>query len=235
VNVGVTGAAATLTVGSLTNPAGTTPTVNVSNANSLLRLNGTGSPAFTGTVNVDTGGKLDGRGGVGGPVNLNSGGTIQGGNGTAAAADVLTLAGGLQLDGANTLRVAWTDTTLGNGAAGLVHSQIALGSGQLSRNTGGAGSDLTTIRLVNTGQLEIGVSYTVVVATYGSTANLVQTDFTIGAPEGFGFDGTPLVTLSPTQLTVTFVPVPEPAAVLGVAGLGLAAGWAARRRRPWSL
>jgi hypothetical protein len=85
----------------------------------------------------------------------------------------------------------------------------------------------------NDGSLEPGLSYTVTIATYGSTAGgLSASDFAVVA-ENFSFNGTPSVGLSGSALTVSFATtaVPEPGTILcfSAASLGLAS-WIRRRR-----
>jgi autotransporter-associated beta strand protein len=236
---GVISGAGTLTkqnTGTLILTADNTPfsgPVTVSNG-TLRAANAAGSATGTGPVAVGGAGTLDGTGTVAGPVALNDGGSIRGGTGGATAAHTLNLPGGLTLDGANSFLTVVADTQYGNAQADPTGSLINLGSAVLSRNTGGAVSDLTTIRLSAAPlTLEWGETYTVPVATYGSTANLVETNFTIDPnPTGFFFDNdlTPFLTMSGTTLSITFVPVPEPGAVLGVVALaGLAAAGLRRR------
>ncbi len=194
-----------------------------------LQVNNTaGSGTGTGPVDVN-GGTLAGTGTVGGQTNLNNGGTVQGGTGgSATAANTLTL-NGLQLDGANTIRVVVGDSVPGNLVANPQASRLNLGGSALTRNTVGVSTDLTTLRLANDGSLDFGQSYTVTVATYGSLTDLTAANFALAA-EGFVFSGTPVFDLGPTALTVTFTPVPEPATVLAVAAAGLAAVGLKRRR-----
>jgi autotransporter-associated beta strand protein len=198
-------------------------------AGGTLQVNNTaGSGTGPGAVNVN-GGTLAGTGTVGGQTNLNNGGTVQGGTGgSAAATNTLTL-NGLQLDGANTIRVVVGDSVPGNAAADPAASRLNLGTSALTRNTNGAGTDLTTVRLANDGTLDMGQTYTVTVATYGSQSSLTAANFVLMA-DGFDFIGSPALDLGPTALSVTFTPVPEPATVPAVAAVGLAAAGLARRR-----
>ena len=99
-------------------------------------------------------------------------------------------------------------------------------------------ADTTRVQLVaGPGPLEPGVSYTLTIATYTSISNIdPMLHFGILPPMGFDFAGTPMLSLfdaptGPDELRMTFTPVPEPAAVLGLAAAGLVAGWAVRRRR----
>jgi len=55
------------------------------------------------------------------------------------------------------------------------------------------------------------------------------TFFAVSA-ENFAFSGTPLLTLSGGELSVTFTPVPEPGMIMGMAGIGMAVVWIRRRR-----
>jgi hypothetical protein len=229
----------TLTVGALTNPAGTTPTVTILapvGSASQLQVNGAGSPLFTGTVVIGNNGKLNGTGTLGGPVQMNGTGTLQGGTGGGTAADKLTL-GSFQINNAGTILTTFAGTHTAPTA-----SLIELGSGALSHTAG-----MTTIRLAVSGAFDAGQSYTIPVIHFGTALGLTiqnpppGSEFSISMnPIGFAFSGTPTLsydsTSTPHTLLVTFVPapVPEPGAVLAVAGLVLA-GWGARTRLPRSI
>jgi autotransporter-associated beta strand protein len=197
-------------------------------AGTLRVANTTGSGTGTGAVAVNTGGTLDGTGTIAGAVNLNDGGTIQGGTGgSATATNTLSLPGGVQLDGANSIRVVVGDSAPGNAQADPIASRLDLGSAVLSRNTGGTASDLTTVRLVAAVDSLDGLQpYTATIALFGSTSNLAVTDFAIDPnPTGFHFFNTPSLSLTGNMLTITFTPTPEPAFVLlacGAAAVGLA-------------
>jgi hypothetical protein len=233
VSVGSGVTAGTLTVNQLTNPAGTTPTITVANNGSVLTLNAAGSPLYTGTIALSSGGKLNGAGSIGGQVQIGStGGTLQGGTGGGTAVDKLTL-GGLQIGGGpNTILTTFSGTHTSPTA-----SLIELGSGVLSWTAG-----VTTIKLAVSGAFDAGQSYTIPVINFGSTSGLTiqnpppGSQFAIDMnPIGFAFSGTPTLsydsTSNPHNLLITFVPMPtpEPGAMLAVAGLALAAGWRVRR------
>jgi hypothetical protein len=77
------------------------------------------------------------------------------------------------------------------------------------------------IHLVNDGTLNLNgtTTYTITVLTYGSTT-VTPSNLALFA-DNFSFSGLPNVNLTPTNITVQFVPVPEPAAVIGLAFAGL--------------
>jgi autotransporter-associated beta strand protein len=209
------------------------------NQGTLLVTNTTGSATGTGRVTVSAGGTLGGTGfvvplGVAAPLPvLLNGGTVQaGGTDTAAPTrtDVLTLYQGLTFDGAAALR-STVGQSGGNATASRVHASAApWAAARFGRDTAGSGTDVLTIRLTNDGTLNLSgsSSYTVTVLTYdslgtGLTAFVSEanpTHFAVAA-ENFAFASAPLVTLNNGVLSVTFTPVPEPAAVLAVAAAGL--------------
>jgi autotransporter-associated beta strand protein len=207
------------------------------NQGTLLVTNTTGSATGDSEVTVNTGGTLGGTGRVAPPLSFSvvptalNGGTVQAG-GTATAApkhtDVLTIAQMLRFDGTSTLR-STVGQSGGTGTAGKI--DLATLGGRLARDTGGAATDVLTIRLTNDGTLDLsGTStYTVTVLTYftidpGSLSeftNQTNPAFFAVAAENFSFAGAPLISLTGGNLTVTFTPVPEPAAVLAAAAAGL--------------
>jgi len=226
--------------------ANTYTTGTTINGGTLLVTNTTGSGTGNGGTTVNGGGTLGGTGRVAPALSVQpvvvtlNGGTVQaGGTDTAAPTrtDVLTITQGLTFDGAATLR-STVGQSGGVGAAGQV--DLNTGAGQLRRNTSGAGADVMTIRLTNDGTLDLSgnTTYTVTVLTYftldaGSLTEFINqsnpTHFAAAA-ENFQFAATPLISLSGGNLSISFVPVPEPASVLAVAAAaGFTATWLRRR------
>jgi autotransporter-associated beta strand protein len=211
---GALGASAVITIGSAVTP--TLPTLDTT-ANSGYTLGG-GTALQT----------IRGVGILAGPLTLESLGRIQGGTTGSVTADNTLNAGPITLNSGATFRTIVGDATPANTLANPQASLVSLGTNTLTKGTS---ASPYTISLFNDGTLEDGLSYTVTVATFASTTGgLSDTDFVLVA-ENFSFSGTPVVSLTATTLVITFTPVPEPGALLGLAAAGLsAAGWARRRR-----
>jgi autotransporter-associated beta strand protein len=192
-------------------------------AGTLLANNSSGSATGFGPVTVGTGaansGTLGGTGAVAGLVTVQSGGTVAPGNG--AAPGMLFAGSGVALNSGSTLSVVAGNNT---GASRLVIT----GALDLS------GNGQRTIRVVNDGSFVFGQTYTYTIASMSSTTNFAGTTWNVLPGNFFGFSGTPTVT-NPggTALQLSFTPVPEPAAVLGVCALA-ALGWVAFWRRRWA-
>ncbi|MBA4187297.1 MAG: hypothetical protein C0467_04680 [Planctomycetaceae bacterium] len=207
----------------------------------LLVNNTTGSGTGTGAVAVNNGGTLGGTGTVGGATTVASGGTIRGGDGTVV--------GTLNLKNVTINSGGTLATTIGSDGNS---SQLALGTNILDLSVGGASTlKLTSITgfdstvagtyaiasLTGGGVFRInGVTQTTAnnIATYtvgGSATGPVTFDVTgvaglvAGDAFGLNYDSTTNLVM------VNFVPVPEPAAVLGIAIAALGLGQLVRRRK----
>jgi fibronectin-binding autotransporter adhesin len=172
---------------------------------------GTNSGTGTGTVTVNSGGTLGGNGRVGGPVTLN--GRLQGGNGTTAAGNPTLTTGAVTFATGSQLRAAVGGAT----PAAAVNSKVATAA---AFNAATPASSVLEIHLFNDGTLDLtgSATYSVTLANFGST-NTTSANYSVVA-DNFAFSGTPGVTVTGTSLSLTFTPVPEPVAVLGVAALG---------------
>jgi autotransporter-associated beta strand protein len=203
---GTTISAGTLAVAA----SGTLPTAGGVNVGSGATLDVTALPTFA----VGSG-TLGGTGIVLGRVTVSGGGTIRPGGATTVG--TLTVSNGtvtLQ-DG------AIFDVAAGNTAA----SSLAVSGNIL--NLSGA----ETLRVFNDGSLVFGQPYTYTIAN-ASTVLHNQT-FSVVAGNFSGFAGTPSVTSNGQNLVLSFTPVPEPAAALGVCALA-AAAWVGFWRRRWA-
>ncbi|HET6576547.1 MAG TPA: autotransporter-associated beta strand repeat-containing protein [Fimbriiglobus sp.] len=189
-------------------------------------------------VTVAVGATLAGNGqlgtGTGGKLTVEAGGTVRPGDGSAIATLTLNSAADATFQAGSNLRIA-----VGNSptASGLFRT-LGAGNIDLTGLTTSTGGKLhVTLFAVET--LQLGAAYTLTLLnaegtgvmlypTGGFDPNLFQV-----TTSGFTFDPSGYVLNGTTDvLTVTFVPVPEPATVLaiGVAGLG-ALGLVRRFRR----
>ncbi len=195
------------------------------NAGTLL-VNGqinSNSGTGTGAVIVNAAGTLGGTGQALGAIILH--GRIQGGDGvTATAAGLPKLTtGAVTFTSGSTLRVA----VGGASQAAVVNSLVSAGTSAFNASTG---TDVMTIHLFSDGSLNMtgSVNYTIQVATYGST-NATSANYSFIA-DNFSFSGTPIITSSPTSLSISFTPVPEPVTIFGLAAAGMGLVGFVRRR-----
>ena len=209
----------------------------INNQGTIRAINTTGSATGTGIVTVNAGGTLDGTGrifsGNTGPIPvILNGGTV-------------SVGGGPRQPQANRCPHSRQRTQLRRrghsplvvGQSGGIPSagRVDLNISTFDRNTGGAATDVMTIRLFNDGTLDLSGStnYTITVLTY-DTLGSGLTPFTNEAHPAnfaatainFSFASDPLITLNGGELSLTFtpLPVPEPATVLGVAACALGLG-----------
>jgi len=182
---------------------------------------GTNSGTGTGPVTVASGATFGGNGRAAGAITIDAGATITAG--TAPATQVLTAGSTVSLNGRYLVNLFGTGAT------------------QASRiNAGG------NVSLGGTSALELGLSGTTVDALRtavgtGNTQTYTIVDAGLFTPSGTfnttnftsaGFEASEwLVNYNANTITLSFTPVPEPATILGLSGLVLAAGAAIRRRR----
>jgi autotransporter-associated beta strand protein len=187
------------------------------------------------SVTVAAGATLSGGGqlgtGTGGRLTVETGGTVQPGDGSTVATLTLNSNNPAKFDAGSTLRIA-----VGNSRT--VGSQFrTLGAGDIDL-TGLTTSNKLSLVLFAVEALQFGLEYTLsVLSAEGTGMMLYPTGgfspdrFDITA-SGFTFDPSGYtLTGTPDALTVTFVPVPEPATVLAVGAAGLGALSLARRLR----
>lgn len=226
-----TGTALTKTgAGTLTLAAANTYTGNtIVNAGTLLVTNTTGSGTGFGAVTVNSGASLGGTGTVGGPVTVNSGGSLI--VGTPTGPGTLTLGGATTLNSAATFR-----GTLAGATAGTGYSQLVVPAGG-SINLGSAALDLTlsytpnpahVLFLVNNQNATGGLTGTFGGLPQGATVTFP--DGTTALISYVGDVGSLSATGGNDVVLYSFVPVPEPASVLGLAAVAVG-GLAWRRRR----
>jgi autotransporter-associated beta strand protein len=201
-----------------------------------LLINGNQSAA-TGTVSVGSGATLGGIGTIGGAITVSSGGTLQADNGVTPG----------------NLRVA--DVTIASGAtlAAVIgendtNSEFVFGASSLELTTGSvlklssiSGFDRTqsanyTLADFTGGSIELDATprsdgFTFGSYTHGSGATgavVIDPALVAGLVAGDSFSLT--MTNGDLMLSFTPVPVPEPAAVLGIAVAALGVGGFVRRR-----
>lgn len=230
----ISGGGATLTkagAGTLTLAGANTYAGNTTvNGGTLLVANATGSGTGAGAVTVNTGATLGGTGAVAGAVTVNSGGTLQAGG--AGGLGQLTLRGKTTLASGSSFTTSMAGTTAGSQYGQLVIAAggtINLGSATFAPTLSYTPSNTDKLFLIDNQNASGGLTGTFATlaqgATYtfgdGTTAVISYTgDFTTGQILG----GNDLVLHS-------FVPVPEPATVLGIAALALGGGAMWRRRK----
>jgi fibronectin-binding autotransporter adhesin len=231
----VSGNGATLTkagAGTLTLSGANTYSGNTTvSAGTLLVTNTAGSGTGYGAVTVNSGAALGGTGTVAGPVTVNNaGGKLIAG--LPAAPGTLTLRGAATLTSGSIFQTTLAGTTAGTGYGQLVVApggSIALGSSTLNALITYTPSGTDKLFIINNQNATGGLSGTfnglAQGATYtfgnGTTALISYTgDFGSASISG----GNDVVLYS-------FVPVPEPASVLGLAALALGGlAWRARRK-----
>jgi hypothetical protein len=186
------------------------------------------------TVNggVLSGASLGGSlGRVAGNVVVNSGGVLTGGDGTATnLTGVFSITGSVTLNAGSTLRIGINGTAPGPGATS--HDQISLvGGGSMALGAGVAQLSASA----NVLGLNAGTPITIIDggAVTGFFADLPNgTQFLIpNAADLTNPFYLTTITYNPTSVVLSnFAPVPEPAFILTVAGMGLAIGHGIRRR-----
>lgn len=187
------------------------------------------------SVTVAAGATLAGGGqlgnGTGGRLTVETGGTVRPGDGSAVATLTLNSSDRVKFEAGSNLRIAvGNDTAVG----GKVRT---LGSGDIDL-LGLSTSDKMSIVLFAVGALKLGLEYTLTVLSAEGTGMMLyptggfSPDYFSVSASGFTFDPTGY-TLAGTHdaLTVTFVPVPEPATVLAIGAAGLGAIGLVRRFR----
>lgn len=223
----------TITAGP-TSASGATLDVSTTGANALT--GGANFDATTGRFALAAGQKLQGagRGTIGG-VTVRAGSAIQGG--VDSAIGTLTVSGPLTVnaaagDAGGTIRVYVRDN-----AGSVTSSRITVaGVGNaLDFADVTPGVSRFRIDLWDAGGLQMGKPYGVILATAsngfrrnGAAAAFTTDDFVLTSPDVPSFANVSLVNAG-AELMLTFTPVPEPAAVLTAAVLGLAGLGRARR------
>jgi autotransporter-associated beta strand protein len=238
VTVGGSGNTGTLIVGQLNNASGTAPVINLANSGSLLQVGSSINSSFSGIIS-------------------GSGAIQKLGSGTFALGNVNTFTGGttlsaglLQLGATNALpsggTVNFNGGTLSTGASagfsdvvGTLQlsssSTLALGTGSHSITFSGIGASPTGVLTItgwNGTPGQVGTSPGQVLFTgIGSTPNLTFAAF-LSTVQFSGFAGTPagFVLVSGTTYELLPLPVPEPAAILGIAFGVLGFGTVVARR-----
>jgi autotransporter-associated beta strand protein len=232
----VSGTGATLTkagAGNLTLSAANTYTGNtvVNGTGNLMVTNTTGSGTGYGSVTVNAGAGLGGTGTVGGPVTITGGRLIVG---PVGGPGTLTLLGATTLNSASTFHAALTGTTPGSGHSQLVvmpGGSIDLGLATLTATLSYVPTGADRLFLIDNRNPTSGLAGTF--AGLPSGATLTFPDGTTARISYFGDFGTSAITGGNDVVLYSFVPVPEPGSVLGLAALALGGlGWRFRRRAP---
>jgi MYXO-CTERM domain-containing protein len=189
--------------------------------------------AATGRFALAAGQRLQGAGrGLTGGVTVRAGSVIQGG--VDSTIGTLTLTGSSTVNAATgtdggTIRVYVRDN-----AGTVTSSRITISGANTLDFANVGGENKFRIDLRDAGGLQMGKSYGIVLATAGggflrngAAASFTTDDFLLTSPDVTSFSNVSLVNAG-GELVLNFTPVPEPAAVLAAAGLGLAG---LRRRR----
>jgi hypothetical protein len=160
---------------------------------------------------VNAAGTLGGNGHALGAITL--AGRIQGGDGVTAAGYPTLTVGALTFSSGSTLRVAVGGAT----PATVVNSQVTTGSAAFNRANS---ASVLTIHLFNDGTLNLNglTNYSITLVSYGST-NATAANYSVLA-DNFSLAGTPIISVTSSTLSLSFTPVPEPAAALGVVVVG---------------
>ena len=191
---------------------------------------------------------LRGNGTVQGGVMVPAAATLRGGDalssptGTLVVAGPVTFRAGAAGSGGGQLVV---DLTGAIGTGGPVSKLAVTGAGNTVDVLTNSGTQKLVIALRNDAGLPYGVPVSFPIATadsgfrrdgFGVSAYTYGQDFTLTSPRSasdpnFAFTNVSLMASgsSPTTLTLSFTPVPEPATVLAVAAIGLAAARLRRR------
>lgn len=212
-------------------PAGSTVSIN---DNASVLLNNVSIPA---SVTVRPGGLLFGSGGLpangGAATTLTVGGTLSPGATTGARAIIAPNAVAFNGFG----RYTWDVAGVPEGGVPGTTFDFVNASGSLS-GTANMLSRFTidAVAASTVTGFDASQSYAWTIATFAGGTGLSSDAFTVNPVNWTGLNGGTFASLvDGTNLQVVFTPapVPEPAALLGVAALGLAAGaWRKRGRRP---
>jgi autotransporter-associated beta strand protein len=216
----------TITVGP-TSSSGAQLDVTTGSGGSTL-TGGANFDATTGRFALAAGQRLQGAGrGTLGGVTVRAGSVIQGG--VDSAIGTLTVGGSSTVNAAagddgGTIRVYVRDN-----AGTVTSSRITISGASTTLDFANVGGENRfRIDLRDAGGLQMGKSYGIVLATAGGgfrrnggTATFTTDDFLLTSPDVPSFTNVSLVD-NGAELRLFFTPVPEPAAVLAVAGLGLA-------------
>lgn len=236
----VAGPGNTTVTGVISNASGATNGLTKTDAGTLT-LNGVNT--FTGPTTV-AGGTLRGEGTLNGAVAVNLGGTVRGGspaNPTSPLTvnNTVTVAGASS--GAGTLAVDLNGAT----TTGATVGRLGLTAGTLNFDTS-TNAGPVAVQLLNDGGLSPNTPYSFVIANGQAggfkrngttvTSYAYTTDFTLSSSNFTGFSGVSLAVNGSNNLVLAFTtPVPEPAAVLGVAAAALGVARVVRRRLPRSV
>lgn len=223
----------------------TTPAVANVTAGSLLVNGSTGSAAGTGTVNVSgsgtfgTGGFVPGNGGTLGGTgalnagNVNIGTTAPGSQGgtlsPGASIGTLTLGNGTMTWNPGGSYVLEYNTQATSPANPGVDNDYVASAGTLNlANLTPASFNLNLVPTNSPVGPTSPVQYTL--GTFAGGVNGASGDITSLFNFSGMYAGSPAVTVSGTNVLVTFTPVPEPAAVFAACGFAGALAWWKRRR-----
>lgn len=213
----------------------------------ILRVDSTGGSG-TGPVAVNAGGTLGGIGTVNGPVTANPGGAV----GPGASVGTLTVANTVTLNAAAPGTGAVLDIEVSRTGIGTANNDLLVVTGAANRlnfaglaaGTPGAGDNKFRIRLLNdtANPMIAGESYSLVIAQtpgvqrngtgVGTAYTFNANDYQLFSPNFSAFNSASLIVDASNNLVLAFVPVPEPATILGLAALGLIAARARRKPSP---
>ena len=196
----------------------------------LMVTNTTGSGTGYGAVTVKTGATLGGTGAVAGPVSVESGGTLS--VGATGGLGTLTLHGATTLASGSNFLTGLAGTTAGTQYGQLVvkpGGSLALGNATFQPTLNYSPTNGDLLFIVNNQNTTGGLS-----GTFNGLAEGATITFGNGSTAQISYLGN-FDTLSLGTgndiVVFNFVPVPEPASVLAVAVLALAAlAWSSRRK-----
>lgn len=216
----------TLTLASANTYSGSTKI----NAGTVLVTNTSGSGTGYGAVSVESGGALGGSGTVAGPVTVKNGGKLIAGMPTSAGA--LTIRSSSTMASGSTFEVRLTGNTSVTQYGQLVltsGASINLGSSTFQPTLGYTPNPTDKLFLINNQNATGGLT-----GTFNGLANGATYTFGDGTTAQisyFGDYGAGTITGGNDLVLHSFVPVPEPGTVLGIAGLALGGlAWRGRRR-----